>query len=1193
MDRKRKVELRELNTRAWAGDADVFPTNSSLDSSLKKNTAFIKRLRTSINGASLPTFLQEIRTLSLHKYLSEVISACYEGLCKLKTPVEVNAGIEVVSALHQRFGAEEFTGNLGWLVGRGLSTPEKAQLKGLTADAREKEEKERLARQRILLRVVTELWLVTVLRSLDDVNRPDEVTRGKENNSGSGKSHDGSHRTKHNASADRSASSDTEPFPLEVLKDLLRHDRSHTNLSLVVQFVKIFNTDVLGFQNKSTEKAEKLDSADEASNGVKENEAYNSSGTEDETPAEPRKELDPMISDALQERFRNVVKIYFNDVKNHIIRDQKVIAQQAHRNTEAYVRSGEVFEDRQGNYEKQVKTQEKLISNAQILSEVLGEEMPDLKETNDTAAATDGSIGLVNTGEYLRGQGDGPGIWEDEEERRFYENLINLKDRVPAVLLEDHKKKKGDGEEKADQKASDAKETEDEKAADLDDQSTIIVNKSVGAQVDILLARLPDLATKEMIDEFAIDFCFVNSKASRNRLLKAISEIPKGRSDLLPRYARLIATLGRHLLDIPQGLVAHLDTEFRSLQRRKDKDFLGQVRLSNIRYLAELTKFGVVAEHVIFHCFKVSLDDFSRMNIEILCNLLENCGRYLLRNPETSPRMTSFLETLQRKKGAQHLGQQERMLIDNAIYYVNPPPRPAIQQKDYSPIEQFIRKLIYQDMNKRNTLKIIKQVRKMHWEDEEVCEVLEKVFSKPKNVKYSNIHLLAEVVSSLFKYHQEWVIMVIDNILELVIVGLEVNDFRYNQRRVAEVKYLAELYTYRMVDSPVIFDTLYRIVLFGHEGGTPRPGQVCSLDLADDFIRLRLVCTILDTCGVCFERGNARKKLDFFLAFFQARLPYYTFTKDTLPFDVEFMVHDTFALVRPEWKLATNLEEAGNIFNEAVSKNYRSTDEKEEKIPEQDTPEDSLSENEAEDQEPQKGDDAFTSDDGEAEPDVDGEHSRAESEDEQIVVTRKEDEEDPEFEGDFDRDFAKMMTDGTDSRKFERKQAFDAPIPIKKHTRDTSAPIEEVTKKPQPQQLNTMSFALLSKKGNKQHSRNVDLPSSSHFAVSMRSQQEAGRAEQQRIKNLVLNYDLREEEHDGTDRTLATLIPNSNTKYAQGHERQSGSQNRSDKGNQARRGPPARKLQLSDVDWYSSKKSHSARTGRFDLSPLSSSRPTR
>jgi regulator of nonsense transcripts 2 len=204
------------------------------------------------------------------------------------------------------------------------------------------------------------------------------------------------------------------------------------------------------------------------------------------------------------------------------------------------------------------------------------------------------------------------------------------------------------------------------------------------------------------------------------------------------------------------------------------------------------------------------------MNIEIICNLLENCGRYLLRHPESAPRMTSFLETLKRKKANQHLGQQERMLIENAVYYVDPPVRAAIQQKERTPIDLFIRKLVYLDMSSRNYTRILKQIRRLHWEEKEVVDILEKIFSKPGKVKFGNIHLLAILVSALYRYHQDFVITVIDNVLESVVVGLEQNEFKYNQRRIAEVKYLGELYNYRMVDHPVIFDVMYRIMTFGH-----------------------------------------------------------------------------------------------------------------------------------------------------------------------------------------------------------------------------------------------------------------------------------------------------------------------------------------------------------------------------------------
>lgn len=77
---------------------------------------------------------------------------------------------------------------------------------------------------------------------------------------------------------------------------------------------------------------------------------------------------------------------------------------------------------------------------------------------------------------------------------------------------------------------------------------------------------------------------------------------------------------------------------------------------------------------------------------------------------------------------------------------------------------------------------------------------------------------------------------------------------------------------------------------------------------------------MLETCGVFFNRGAAGKKLDYFLSFFQ----YYIHTKISLPMDIDFAVQDTFALTRPQWKLATSLEEAAKAFQLAVAQDQKS-----------------------------------------------------------------------------------------------------------------------------------------------------------------------------------------------------------------------------------------------------------------------------
>ena len=998
------------------------------------------------------------------------MSACFEGLGRLKTAGEITAGVEVVSALHQRFGPSEFTRYLGWLVGRSLSTPDKSQLKSLAAEVREREEKERIARQRVLLRVATELWLVGVLRSLDDVTRPEEAGRTKETI----KPTDTSAKARLNGA--RPEDADPEPFPLEVLKDMLSHDRDHVNLPLVVLFVKTFAWDILGSSSGKNDgrKTVAENGATTTANGNFES----ATSTEDE--AVPPDDT-PLTPPALRERFNNILTRYFEDVKDHLARDQKHLASQHKRNAEAYVKSGEVFEDRQSNYEKAVKAQEKLVSSAQSLAEVLGADMPDLSEKDSSAAGLESSIGLVKTGEYLRGHAEGAGIWEDEEERRFYEGLVDLKDRVPGILLEDGKKKKPESDDQVGKKSEESSEVKaDSKPTENDDGSTAIANKTVGAQVDALLARLNELTNKDQVDQFAIDFCFLNSKASRNRLIKAVEDIPKGRTDLLPLYARLIATLGRYLADVQQGMIAYLDDEFRSLQRRKSKEFLGQVRMMNIRYIAELTKFGVVPVHVIFHCLKVSLDDFSRMNIEIIASLLENCGRYLLRNPDTAQNMSTFLETLHRRKSAQHLGQQERMVLENAIYYVNPPERAAIQIKERTPLDLFVRKLIYVDLNKKSLEKVTKQIRKLHWEEPEVVEMMRKIFVKPGRIKFANIHLLAIILGALYRFHFGFTVTVLDELLERITVGLEINEFKFNQRRIAEVKYLGELYIYRLVDSTVIFDTVFKLLNYGHDSYA-QPGEICPLDLPDDYFRIRLVSTLLETCGMYFEKGAVKKKLDFFLSFFQ----YYINVKDPIPMDIDFVIQDTFNMLRPHWKLVTDdLQEAGRVFAEACKHNYQ--DSALSKTPEPEEPEamaPELEDSDGEDDPVDGEEDGVPHGEGadvKSDPDELGAdagedtHMSSSDESEHFVVTRPEEQRDPEADAEFDRELAKMMAESVESRKFERKPMFDVPLPMRRAQReiamattaddsDTEIPAPSVTDGPEK-----MKFALLSKRGNRQ-----------------------------------------------------------------------------------------------------------------------------
>lgn len=91
-----------------------------------------------------------------------------------------------------------------------------------------------------------------------------------------------------------------------------------------------------------------------------------------------------------------------------------------------------------------------------------------------------------------------------------------------------------------------------------------------------------------------------------------------------------------------------------------------------------------------------------------------------------------------------------------------------------------------------------------------------RLFTKIWKIKFSNIHLMAILVNGLNRYHSDFSIAIVDAVVENIKTALEQNNFRHNQKRIADVKFLGELYNYRMVDSPLIFNTLDTLISVGH-----------------------------------------------------------------------------------------------------------------------------------------------------------------------------------------------------------------------------------------------------------------------------------------------------------------------------------------------------------------------------------------
>ncbi|KAJ7287430.1 transcription factor [Mycena rebaudengoi] len=1094
----KRVSLKSLNGKPAAQES------SKLDSSLKRHTALIKRMRQSMAMDNRDQILKDIETLSLEKYLDEIAGAAVEGVSRCKTEKDVWSAVEVISSVHRRFSAA-FTPALVSNLASSLSAPSRASLASLAPEQREKDDAARVIRQRPILRVCSELALVGII---------------KDGNGRSGGE-----------------------WIMKVLKELLSNDPSLSSLPLLSTFLKAYSRPYLGIVPPAT---------------TKQISTLSEPGKLSAQAAEPggafpslAKEEEELVEQDIRDRFKRMCEGYFDNVCKKLIIEHTRLQEQDRRNHEAYIRSGEIFEDRQQAYEKMTKGYEKLLASCQSLSELLYLPLPSLPTSSQKSESI--LIG-ANRSNQLAGEdsdeimGSG-GKWEDEEERRFFEDVQDLKDFVPRGVLgiDETEGKESDNDLEA-EKAKERLEKEKEEVrkleeelenlgvdgqpqspvaneanGDLDDEedahtptpgtpkgtspplSPQLAPQGPSQLLTALLVRLPDATNRALIDQAAIDFAFLNSKAARKRLVRFLGQVPKNRTDLLPHYSRLVATLNKYMPDIGTDLVAVLDEEFRYLQRKKNvvKE-LSEVRLKNITYLSNLTKFSVVPPHLILHVFKVCLDDFSGTNVENIALLLEGCGRFLLRSEDTRQRFGTMLELMRRKQSMQHFDQRQLLLLENAYYQCNPPERAPRQEKERSPVELFIRHLIYDVLAKKTIDKVLKLIRKIDWETDDARRMLHKVFTKPWKIKFGNISLLAMLTYDLQRYHPEFAVAVVDQVLEDVRRGLEQNVYSTNQRRVATIKYLGELYIYRLLSSGIVFDTLWSLVTFGHPDARPLPHQICALDMPDDFFRVRLVCVLLDTCGMCFDRGTQRKKLDNFLVFFQ----YYVHCKEDIPMDVDFMLSDSLEAVRPKLEMPKTLEEAANAVDEMLNAALQSAG-----LPDDGTG--SGDESGDEYDRPQETDRDYDEDEETQESPVE---ERAPSPDELVVLSASNSLQEnlgpsEEAEAEFAKELAKMVTDTAESRKVDKKTAlalWDAAV-LPPGTRKRRPDEDEERDTQQAESQQVMNFTVITKRGNKQQSRQIAVPSASALAVHTRSAQQQDRVEQQHLKRLVLDYEQREE----------------------------------------------------------------------------------
>ncbi|RMX62646.1 hypothetical protein DD238_007986 [Peronospora effusa] len=929
-----RQSLRTANNAVNVASVRAQLSSLKLKSDIKRSSAFVKKLRV-LSECNADSLLRDAAELNLTRYVSECVAALADAPLKL---VDLGAAVKVASLLHQRY--DEFAPG----IVRALVSSFEASY---TSDDRNK-----MLKRRLILRLLSELYLAGVF---DDVQAIAQIIQRVARREQPAMKKNKSSMSSNSTISGTSSSSSSQQ--LEV--------------PLLVSFAKSVGVDFLGVQPKKYKEMEKL---------LENNQEF-VKFVNNQTSVVP-KTVQIECLNCYLEAYEKICKFYLAQHTTFLKLDARNEKEDANR--------GEVTDEHVQELKNAKLLFEKLQTSVNSLADALDQEVPPLPVEEKDDGSGSGNILIWEGGDGGGREVSRDGPFDDEATRSFYQDLPDLLDLVPAVVLglteadvAELKKKK---EACADEEAETEHESEEEIEANADDDekeggdvddalysqeavalkdpvvsnaddeeskvreetenasTNVTTASSSGAtnsyhhQLDAFFASLEDLVNRDRCDKAAVEFCYRNSKATRNRLVKALYAVPRTHLELLAHYSRLVATLQSVLKeDIGGELVNMLVGEFHGLIKRRNQ-FRLESKIKNIRFLAELVKFRICPPNTGFRCLQKCFQDFQGHNVHVATTFLENCGRFLYCSKHTHVRTVNCLNVMMRLKAAKHLDPQLETLVENAYYMCRPPERVERQVKQYDPMYLFLIKVLYEDLNGSNVNKVVKTLRRLPWQDNNTCAMVLKALLKVTKGKVMQMKWICEVVKGLSRYHDEVLVLLVDDVLEHIRYGLEINDYRDHQRSLGYVKLLGEIYNCGLVSMNVVVETLYLLINHSHDLLTLTqyssdkiasaqllemkkrflfvpdmrydPRVPSEVDGPSEVFRVRLVSALIETCngsgassvpinnGTLSERGISRPRLGRFMIFFQR----YLFSKTDVPMETDFVVFDLFDMLASSLK---------------------------------------------------------------------------------------------------------------------------------------------------------------------------------------------------------------------------------------------------------------------------------------------------
>ncbi|XP_041980238.1 regulator of nonsense transcripts 2 [Aricia agestis] len=1023
---KFKTELRNQNLNCVRPPDNHF---SKLDSGLKKNTTFVKKLKT-FSATQVDALLKDLSALNLTKYISEVAAAIAESKLKMS---DIAAAITLCSALHQTYS--EFSVNFfeNWQ-------------KILTFKATDKINNS--SKLRVDLRFYAELVSVGIFTNKTGL-----------------------------------------PLLGNVLTVLINMDKEeHNNIPILFTFCKHCGEDYAGLVSKKIK-----DIAEKNSISIPRNTFL---------PAEK------------QAAVRTLLRDYFLSLTKHLLAEKNELQALHAANQRTLHTRGELSQERKDQLEQHQATYDKLLSGAQSFAEVLGEDLGEAGEPPTLSLAvieTQGTVMIGGNEEFPMQLTIDP--WQDEDTRTFYTCMPDLKVFMPNYQLKETIKSKTETvtEEMLDEdlKEDELSDSEEPIIPDVEQEEAQPSNMSNKYALDAFCNELPNCINRELIDNAAVDFVLnLNTKNNRKKLTRVLFSVARTRLDLLPFYSRFAAILYPVLPDVCVELCQMLKQDFKYHVRKKDQINI-ESKIKVVRFIGELVKFGLYSKMEALYCLKVLLHDFQHHHIEMACNLLETCGRYLYSNPDTHQRTMIYLQQMMRKKTVSALDSRYVTQIENAFYYVCPPETPSQPREEEPAMHQFIRKILHEDLQKSNEEKILRLMRKLNWDDPDISAVAIHHLAGGWRVRASARKVLARLTSELAVWQEVVAPAVVDAILEEIRVTMEDPHPRYNQRRIATVRYLGELYIYKLLDSRDVFTVLYSFITFGvtNDHSVPSP-----LDPPDNVFRIRLVCALLETCGAYFNSGSSKKRLDYFLVFFQNYYwfkytdPHWTEVNE-FPIYVKYIYQECLTSLRPKITPFTSWQQCKDAIEEIRLTLYPELGGEEEDNDDQNDDSaadclDTIMETDDETDNP-----AIPEESSDEDPLTENAGNDDDIPPDDITIEPRRPTPKPVEDVEFESAFEKMVMENIAERQREnRPQQRDIAVPMT---------CRQTTKKTYEQLLQGkegVEFVLMVRKGTKPQYKSFNAPP--ELASNLQQQALADKQEMERVKRLTLNISERQEEEE-------------------------------------------------------------------------------